>query len=172
MVALPFRRVLTSIRPIPVPPTPHPVHPSHPSHTSSNQPAHKSQCFLIQPRRYDPIQPIRYDPVDDTIRSRRQYDTIQPMIRYDPVSPLIRKTHLRPIISCLTASASRFYTTFPADAPSSDFSPSPAASAARHLLSSSAAEFSAAFFHSDLDGTIPKANFFGLSNCNSHRAII
>ena len=52
----------------------------------------------------------------------------------------------RPILSCLTASASRFYTTYPADAPSSDFPPSPAASAARHLISSSAAASSDAFF--------------------------
>ena len=43
MVALPFRRLLTFVRPTPVPPAPHPVHPSHPSHPShvgSNQPAH------------------------------------------------------------------------------------------------------------------------------------
>ena len=39
------------------------------------------------------------------------------------------------------------------------FSPSPAASAARHLLSSSAAEFYAALFASDLDSAIPKAYF-------------
>ena len=42
---------------------------SHPSHPASNQPAHKSQCFLIQPIRYNPIAPIRYDPAGDTIRS-------------------------------------------------------------------------------------------------------
>ena len=48
MVALLFQRVLTSVRPTPVPPMPHPVHPSHPSHPASNQTAHKSQCFLIQ----------------------------------------------------------------------------------------------------------------------------
>ena len=56
MVALLFRRVLTLVRPTPVPPTPHPVHLSHPG---SNQPAHKSQCSdpanTIQ---YYPIQPI------------------------------------------------------------------------------------------------------------------
>ena len=38
MVSIPLRRVLTSVRPTPVPPTPHPVHPSYPG---SNQPAHR-----------------------------------------------------------------------------------------------------------------------------------
>ena len=117
MAALPFRCLLTSVCPTPVPPTPHPVHPYHPD---SNQPAHKIQCFLIQSSRYD------------TIKSRRS-DTIQPTIWYDPADDTIwsclssdQKTHPRPILSCLTASTSIFYTTFPADAPSSDFSPSPA----------------------------------------------
>ena len=75
MVALLFRRVLTSVRPTSVPPTPHTVHPSHLSHPASNQPVHKIQCFLVQP--------ILYDPANDTIRYR-QYDTIQPTIRYNP----------------------------------------------------------------------------------------
>ena len=145
MVALRFRRVLTSVRPTPIPPTPHPVHPSHPA---SNQLAHKSQCFLIQPIRYGPIQPILYDSADNTIRSSRQYDTIQLMILYDTVSPLTIKTHSRPIISCLTVSASRFDTTFPTDAPLYTFSPSPATSAARHLLSSSDAASCTAYFSS------------------------
>ena len=161
MVALLFRRVLTSVRPTLVPPTPHPVHqshPSHPSHPASNHPAHKSQFLLIHPMRYDPIQPIWYDPADNTIRYSQQYDTIHPMIQYGTVSPIIRKSHSRPILSCLTDSSSRFYDTFPSDAPSSDFSPSPAASAARYLLSSSAAVYSADFFASDLDSAIPKAN--------------
>ena len=137
IVALPFWRLLTSVHPTPVPPKSHPVHPSHLSHPDSNQPAHKIQCFL---------------------RRSSRYDTIQPTIRYDPSSPPIRKNHPRPILSCLTASASRFYSTFPADAPSSNFSPSPAASAARHFLSSSSAASSTAFFASDLDSAIPKAN--------------
>ena len=60
MVALPFRGLLTSFHPTPVPPTSHPVHPSHPA---SNQPAHKSQCFLIRSSRYNTIQLIRkYNP--------------------------------------------------------------------------------------------------------------
>ena len=99
MVALPFWRVLTSVRPTPVPPIPPPVHMSHPA---SNQPKHKSQCFLIQPIRYDPIQPIQYNPDEDTIRysqSSRHDNTIQPMIRYDPVSPLTRKSHSISILS-------------------------------------------------------------------------
>ena len=66
MVALPFRRLLTSVHPTPVPPTPHPVHPPYPSHPSSNQPAHKIQCFLI---RYNPIQTIRYNPAENMIQS-------------------------------------------------------------------------------------------------------
>ena len=41
MVELLFRRVLTFVRPTPVPPTPHPVHPPHPSHFGSNHPAHR-----------------------------------------------------------------------------------------------------------------------------------
>ena len=48
MVDLPFQRLLTLVHPTHVPPTSHPIHPSHPSHSSSNQPAHKSQCFLIR----------------------------------------------------------------------------------------------------------------------------
>ena len=36
MVVLPFRRLLTSVHPTPVPPTHHPVHPYHLSHTASN----------------------------------------------------------------------------------------------------------------------------------------
>ena len=160
MVALPFWRVLTSVSPTSVPPTPHTVHPSHPSHPASNQPAHKNQCFLIQQIRYDPIQPIKYDPVNDTILSIRQYNKIHPMIRYDPVSPLIRKTHSIPILSCLTASAYIFYTTFTYDPPSSDFSFSPAASVTRNLLSSSSDSSSADFFDSDLDSPTPKADFW------------
>ena len=180
--ALPFRRALTTVRPTPVPPTPHPVHPSHPPHPSSNQPMHKSRCVLIQPIKHDPIQSsqsnpadtvrssqydtiqptIRYDP-DNAIQSSRQYDAIQPMnpmIQYDPVSPLTRKTHSIPILSCLTASAYRFYTTFTYDPPSSDFSFSPAASVTRNLLSSSSDSSSADFFDSDLDSPTPKADFW------------
>ena len=47
VLALPFWRALTIVRPTPVPPTPHPVHlshPSHPSHPCSNQPMHKTMC--------------------------------------------------------------------------------------------------------------------------------
>ena len=147
MVVLMFQRLLTSVRTTSVSPTPHPVHPSHPSHPASNQPAHKSQCFLIRSRRYD------------MIRSSQWYNMIQSTIWYDPASPLIRKTHPRPVLICLIASASLLYTTFSADVPSYDFSPSPAASASRHLLYSSTAEYSAVFFASDLDSAIPKANF-------------
>ena len=75
------------------------------------------------------------------------------------MSPQSRKTHSRPILNCITVSASWFYTTFPSDAPSSDFSPSSAASTARHLLSSSAAASSAAFFAYALDSAISKADF-------------
>ena len=83
MVALLFWRVLMSVRPTPIPPTSHPVHPPHPSHPASNHPAHKRQCLLIQPIRYDPIQTIQYDPAANTIQSS-QYDTIKPTIRYNP----------------------------------------------------------------------------------------
>ena len=56
MVALPFWRVLTSVRPNPVLPTPHPVHPAHPAYPGSNQPAHKIQCS-------DPANTILYDQI-------------------------------------------------------------------------------------------------------------
>ena len=59
----------------------------------------------------------------------------------------------------LDASTSIFYTTFPADAPSYDFSPFPAASVTRHLLSSSDTVCFTAFFASEWDIPIPKANF-------------
>ena len=84
-MALPLRRVLTSVRPTPIPPMPHPVHPyhlSHLSHPDINQPAHKSQCFLIQTIRYDLIQPIRYDPANNTIGSIRR-------LRYNPADDTI-----------------------------------------------------------------------------------
>ena len=76
IVELPFRWVLTSVRPTPVPPTPHQVHPSHTSHTShpshpgSNQPMHKSRCVLIQPIRSNTIRSntIRSNPIQ-SIRS-------------------------------------------------------------------------------------------------------
>ena len=99
----------------------------------------------IQSSRYDTIQ--RYDPAN-TIQSSRQSNKADNTIQKP-----------RPILSCLTASASRFYTTYPADAPSSDFPPSPAASTARYFLSSSAAASSSAFFYSDLDSAISKADF-------------
>ena len=52
-----------------------------------------------------------------------------------------------------------FYSTFPADAPSSKFSPFPASSATRNFLSSYADASSAAFFPLYLDSAIPKADF-------------
>ena len=52
------------------------------------------------------------------------------------------------------------HTTDPVDAPSSYLAFSPAASAAIHILSSSAAASSTVFFASDLDSAIPKANFW------------
>ena len=109
-----------NVRPTPIPPTPHQVHLSHPA---SNQKRHKSQCFIIQTMWYNLIQPIQYDPVKYTILSSRQYNKIQPMIPYDPVSPLTWKNHSIPILSCLTASASIFYTTFTSDVPASYFHP-------------------------------------------------
>ena len=51
------------------------------------------------------------------------------------------------------------HTTDHVDASSSDLAFSPAASAAIHILSSSAAASYAVFFASDLDSAIPKANF-------------
>ena len=51
------------------------------------------------------------------------------------------------------------YTIDPVDASSSDLSFSPAASAAIHILSSSASASYTVFFASDLDSAIPKANF-------------
>ena len=70
IVELPFRWVLTSVRPTPVPPTPHQVHLSHPSHPGSNQPMHKSRCVLIQPIRSNTIRSntIRSNPIQ-SIRS-------------------------------------------------------------------------------------------------------
>ena len=51
------------------------------------------------------------------------------------------------------------HTTDPVDASSSELEFSPAASAAIHILASSAAASSTVFFISDLDSAIPKANF-------------
>ena len=52
------------------------------------------------------------------------------------------------------------HTTDPVDASSSDLAISPAASAAIHILSYSAAASSIVFFASDLDSAIPKADFW------------
>ena len=51
MVALPFRQVLTFVRPTPVPPTPHQVHPSHSSLVCSDQPANGGAPVLELPFR-------------------------------------------------------------------------------------------------------------------------
>ena len=81
MVALPFRQVLTSICPTPVPPTPHPVHPPHPSHTGSNQPAHR------HPSRANGGAPVPAPMVD--LPFWRLLTSIRPI----PVSPTTHPIH-------------------------------------------------------------------------------
>ena len=122
MVALPFRRVLTTVRTTPVLPTPHPVHPSRPC---SNQQMHKTMCpnpaIMIQSNPADPIQPIqRYDPDPIQTHQYNPADTIQPANTIRSEFSTKQKIQPRPIISCLTASASS-YTTYPADPPSSAY---------------------------------------------------
>ena len=79
MVALPFRRLLTSVppshsRPTPVPPPSHPrpIQSIRPIQPVSNHTAHKSQFLLANPIPI-PIQSSRYNPVN-TIQ------TIQPIL--------------------------------------------------------------------------------------------
>ena len=102
---------------------------------------------------------IQLDPAD-TIQLQRypaiqRYDTIQPANTANTIQPA-NAQFIQPIHNPNFSS----YTTYPADAPLSECPPFPAASAARHLLSSSAAVFSAAFFASNLDGAVSKANFW------------
>ena len=105
----------------------------YPIKSSQSNPANPSNTIRIQ--RYPAIQGY-----SNTIQPIQSGQSIHnPASQYDP-----------------TFSS---YTTYPDDAPSSDFPPSPAASADRHLISSSAAESSAAFYASNLDGDVSKANF-------------
>ena len=59
MVALLFRRLLTSVCPAPVPPTPHPVHPSHPAFPGLwSTPPNRSLCPPLL-RLCSPLSPRR-----------------------------------------------------------------------------------------------------------------
>ena len=66
------------------------------------------------------------------------------------------------------------HTTDPVDASSSDLAFSPAASAAIHILSSSAAASYTVFFASDLDSDIPKSNFlaFRIASPTGHSFVL
>ena len=104
-------------------------------------------AIIIQSNPADPIHPIQ------PIRSissdiQKSSDTIQLIRSSQPIH--------NPASQCDPTFSS--YTTYPADAPSSGFPPSPAASGARHLLSSSAAAYYAAFFASNFDGAVSKAD--------------
>ena len=142
VLSLPPRRALLTVSPTPVPPTPHPVHHSHHSH-----PSHPCNNYVSSSSHYYPIKSSRYDPApvissDTAIR----YDPASQYSRYNPASQYTIRLFLV-ILHILLVT------------PHLIFHPFPAASTARNLLSSSAAAYYAAFFASDLDDAVSKANF-------------
>ena len=144
-VSLLFQCLLTSVHPTPPHQIPiQSIHPIRPIQSVTSQRIKASVSW--------------YDPAD-TIRSSR-FCVIQPIIQYDPVIvssyqkdsskthphlPHCLSIHILYHISCWW--------------PLIWFSPSQAASSARHLLSSSSVASYADFFASDWDSPIPKAFF-------------
>ena len=143
-------------------------HPVSSKPISSYRPAHKNLVFPkqkpipIRSRRYNPASPLKGTPQQASRNSACEYKSSQnssicPDLLERP--SLIINTHPRlpqlPLASIL-------YSAFTDDAPSSNFSPSPAASVARHFLSSSDAVSYAALFALDWDSPIPKANYWPL----------
>ena len=121
-----------------IPPPSHLVHMSHPDSSkpiSSYHPAHKIQFLQVNPRLI-PIRSSRYNPNDPS-------NTIQCLLWREPLN---KTNHNQKDLSSVTSAA--------------DFSPSPVASAARHLLSSSSVSSYAALFASYWDISIPEANFW------------
>ena len=155
MVALPFCCLLTSVRPTPFPPM---SHLSHLSHFAIYQPIH-----LINPK------------VESSEAGGTPPDT--PEQQYDRAAPLLwgggggtsSDTVEQPCSGTSVSNNSGeiqpadtplIHTTDPFDSSSSDLAFSPAASAAIHILSSSATASSTVIFASDLDSAIPKAFFW------------
>ena len=114
MVALPFRRLLTFVRPTPVPPSPNQVHMSHSSLVCSNQTANGGAPFLSLPFRRalttirpTPVPPTPHPvhhhpshpshpshPFNNYVSSSSHYYTIQSS-RYDPAPEISSDTAIR-----------------------------------------------------------------------------
>ena len=149
-VALPFCCMLISVRPTPFPPM------SHLSHFASYQPTH-----LINPKVASseaggtppdtPEQQNYRAPPPPSGGGGTLSDTVEQPCGGKSVSDI--SAEIQP------ADTPLIHTTYPVDASSYDLAFSPAASTAIHILSSSATASSTVFFASDLDSTIPKANF-------------
>ena len=94
MVAIPFRRLLTFVRPTPVPPTLHQVHMPHLSLVFSNQPDNGGAPVMSLPFRrsltsvrHTPVPPTPY-PVHPTHPSHTCKIYVYPSSHYDPIYPI------------------------------------------------------------------------------------